>query len=91
MAARSPWYAHGVTALMSAIAAGVSGYYASGAGSSADKIAASEHRLTQIEDSILAHAQADALQRTDWNQQAHNLWWAIAKNHGDPAPVVAQP
>lgn len=91
MASRAPWYAAGVTSLLAAIASGVGGYYASGAGSSADKIAANEHRMTQIEDEIKSHEREDdrggasyqiAFDKID--RQFRNVWCAIRVNHGEP-------
>lgn len=80
---RPPWYAAVLLTLAGAIASGVSGYYASGAGSSADQVKENEHRLTQVEDSIVAHSQADALERSDVRQQIANLWCAVRVNHGE--------
>lgn len=81
---RAPWYAAVLLTLAGAIASGVSGYYASGAGSSADQVKENEHRITQIEDSIVAHSQADSLERSDTRQQIVNLWCAVRVNHGEP-------
>ena len=76
---RAPWYAAGVTSILTAIGSGLAGYYASGAGSSVDQVRSNEHRITQIEDSGIGHSRADCL-------NTHNVWYAIAFNHGDPLP-----
>lgn len=84
MGSRAPWYAAGVTSLLAAIASGVTGYYASGAGSSADKITANEHRMTQIEDAEASHAREDDRATASVAVQFKNVWCAIHINNGQP-------